>query len=422
MKKILLFFTLVLLGIHISILPAAAGEVEILIDKLVEKGILSPDDAKEILQETKEAAKQERAAVVKETTEAVKKQAPAPASDIPQWVRKMSLKGDFRLRYQKETRRLNVPDRHRGRIRLRIGVVTEITDNIEVGFGIATGGSDPRSTNQTLQNTFDSPDLRLDYAYAAWRPITGLTLIGGKFKNPLWTPTDLLYDGDIRPEGVSILYKTSVGESLEVFINAGAWILDEYSNDSNDPMMFVVQPGYKLKLGKRAYFKNALSWYEFNDVEGANLDHSAGTNQRDAAGNLQHDYDALVFTGELGIKRPFDLLPFAALFGEYIKNTNISDDDYGWIIGLKFGDKKVKKLHQWQFKTMYRYLERDAWVDTFPDGDVYGGQTNVRGWVFKVAYGLQKNVSLGLAFHNEERIDGGTLSRDLFQADLVLKF
>ena len=422
MKKILVVCAVLLMSFSIMILPATGGEVDILIDKLVEKGILSAEDAKEILKETKEAARQERAAVVKETTEAVKKEAPAFAADIPRWVRKMNLKGDFRLRYQKDTRRLGAPDRHRARIRLRIGVVTEITDKIEVGFGVATGGANPKSTNQTLQNTFDSPDLRLDYAYAAWRPLSGLTLIGGKFKNPLWAPTDLLWDSDFRPEGAAILYKTTVGESLEVFVNAGVWILDEYSNDSNDPMMFVVQPGYKLSLGKRAYFKNALSWYEFNDVEGATLDYSTGSNQLDAAGNLQHDYDALVLTGELGIKRPFDLLPFAALFGEYVKNTNISDDDTGWIIGLKFGDKKVKKLHQWQFKTMYRHFERDAWVDAFPDADVYGGQTNVRGWVFKFAYGLQKNVSLGLAFHNEERIDGGTLSRDLFQADLVFKF
>jgi len=67
----------------------------------------------------------------------------------------------------------------------------------EVGFGLATGGDDPRSTNQTLEAAFSTPDLRLDYAYALFRPVKEILFWGGKYsgiKKALWRPTDLLWE------------------------------------------------------------------------------------------------------------------------------------------------------------------------------------------------------------------------------------
>ena len=184
-----------------------AGEIDILVDKLVEKGILTSSEAKTILNETKK--------------EVEKEIANGTYSSLPQWVRKMKFKGDLRLRYQ-WNRKKGARQRHRGRYRFRLGVQTKVIDNLKIGFGLATGGSDPRSTNQTMTGSFQTPDIRLDYAYAEYEASPWLTVYGGKFhrKSVLWQPSDLLWDGDINPEGAAAVVKRNLSERLNFMFEA----------------------------------------------------------------------------------------------------------------------------------------------------------------------------------------------------------
>ena len=101
---------------------ALCGEVDILINKLVEKGILNQADAKQLIMEIqKESARQEDAVkrVASETaTDTAKKEAKAVESKIPKWVQNTAFKGDFRFRYQHEHRDdTGNPDRDRFRFR-----------------------------------------------------------------------------------------------------------------------------------------------------------------------------------------------------------------------------------------------------------------------------------------------------------------
>ncbi|MCA9401696.1 MAG: putative porin, partial [Candidatus Omnitrophica bacterium] len=186
-----LFFGMVFMPV------SRAGEIDLLLDKLVEKGVLSSVEASIIADETKQ--------------EVSKDVATGKSYAVPEWVQKMKFKGDIRIRHQYERRHNDSEPRNRGRVRLRFGVEADVIEKVKVGFGLATGGTDPRSTNQTFQNTFDSPDIRLDYAYAQYAPIQEVTVVAGKFprKDYLWAPTDLLWDGDINPEGGSIAYQTA---------------------------------------------------------------------------------------------------------------------------------------------------------------------------------------------------------------------
>ena len=399
-----------------------AGEVDILIEKLVERGILSPSDAREIAREVQRAAQKEHEQVVRETKEAIIKEQPALAAGVPQWIGKTTFTGDFRLRYQFNDRG-SEPDRHRGRYRLRLGCTTEVTDSIRVGFGLATGGTDPRSTNQSMTNSFETPDIRLDYAYVSYRPFSWLTLIGGKYRNPLWYQRYFLFDTDIRPEGFSLLLKHRAAPFLDLFCTAGFWILDERSGDENDPTMVVLQPGCTLQLGREAYLKNAVTLYQFSNVEGTTLDHSGGSNRLERPGGvLRHDYDTVCLSGELGARRPLGLLPFCALYADYITNRTISRDDQGFLIGFRLGAEKVSRPRQWQVAASYRRLERDAWLDIFPDADVYSGRTNIKGYQAGLRYGLKDNVRLDVTGFFTERIKGKSRSENIVQADLNITF
>jgi len=62
------------------------------------------------------------------------------------WTDRVGLDGDFRYRYERIDAE-GSDTRKRNRIRARVNVKADLSDDIEVGFGLATGGDDPVSTN-----------------------------------------------------------------------------------------------------------------------------------------------------------------------------------------------------------------------------------------------------------------------------------
>ncbi|MFH2046746.1 MAG: putative porin [Pseudomonadota bacterium] len=423
MKKFCLtVLSLIALSVF-AISPSWAGSNDKLINKLVEKNILTRSEAEELI--TQMQAEEE------------KKVVPASGFELPKWVENTNFKGDVRARYQHEDKTNDSKvDRNRGRVRLRFGVESKVNDQWMAGFGLATGSNDPRSTNQTLQDDFSTKDIRLDYAYAKYSPCKYSSLWLGKFKNPIWGTKDLLWDGDITPEGAAITFNYEASKNLGLFGTLGGFVLEEFSSKAHDPYMIVVQPGIKVKLPGSMYIKAAASYYEFQDVHGndwsAGGAYGIGINSTDAAGSWEYDHDALAADLEFGITKIPGPIPYAAVFGQYVQATNVDDkniygkkDDTGWLAGLKFGHKKVKELGDWQLKYNYRRLERDAWPDFFPDSDFYGGATNAKGHEAELVFGISKNVSLGLDYYNTKEIRKSAADdkdQQILQADLVVKF
>jgi len=121
---------------------AASSEMDILLKKLQEKGVLTSEEAMNIAAETKKAA-------------AESKEKETKTSELPDWVKNTRFRGDLRLRYQTENRDDDgKSSRDRYRMRMRAGIESKVADKVTVGFGLATGSGDPRSTNQTFQDTF----------------------------------------------------------------------------------------------------------------------------------------------------------------------------------------------------------------------------------------------------------------------------
>jgi len=416
MRKIL-FSLLAIAGILLANAPFShAGEVDVLLQVLVDKGILSSSEAAKIKTETEHYVADELKT--------------ASSYAVPKWVQSIKMKGDVRTRYQYEKRESSTSPRHRGRVRARLGIIGNMTPDIEAGVGLASGSADPRSTNQTFEDTFDTPDIRLDYAYGQWKtPLKGLKVIGGKFVRGdyLWAPTDLLWDGDINPEGGSFNYKTSLLDGIDFWTNGGVWVLDEISGE-RDPFMKYIQGGLGYKEGGLDG-KFAVTYYDPVNVKDGALDNSASSNTK-AGGRLLSNYRAVAFGTEVGYAELFGGLPFniderIAVFGEYVKNTDdedIKDDLSGHAFGFLFGHKKVAGPKTWQFKYIKAKLGRDAWLDTFPDSDRWGGATDIESHEGILEIGLTKNVNLGLDYYKTWRASNPDNKERLFQADIVFKF
>jgi hypothetical protein len=296
-------------------------------------------------------------------------------------------------------------------------------DEVKVGFGIASGSGDPRSTNVTFENTFEKKNIRIDYAFAEYNPVKWFSLMGGKFHNPLFRPSDLLWDSDITPEGAAAKLNYKVIPELGLLFNTGFFILDERSSD-NDPYLVALQPGLNWNITKDINLQLALAYYLFGGEKDNTLDFSSGSNTL-VSGKLRYNYDAPVVSAGLAFKNPFgqSFIPYLGLFGEYVNNPDPSDDNQGFIAGLRMGHTSMKKFGDWLFEYSYRKLEKDAWLDVLPDSDFYGGATNVKGHEAIFNFGLWKNIWLALDYYNSRKIVGDPKqTENLVQVDFNLKF
>ena len=119
------FFIFGIIGLWSAPAGFASTSVDALMAKLVEKGILTDKEVREL--------KEEIAADEKIIREDGFKQS------LPPWIQNAKLKGDFRLRYQYERKETDADARLRGRVRYRLGLETNPNDQTKVGFGMASG-------------------------------------------------------------------------------------------------------------------------------------------------------------------------------------------------------------------------------------------------------------------------------------------
>ena len=436
MRRQGMFFSVVGLavGVLASVQPAgASSETDALINKLVEKKILSVEEAQDVRNEMAQDAKSLADAREVETKEVVKKMAGGS------WLDKVKWGGDLRLRHETQRREPAV-DRNRERFRLRFGFKANPVDPLEVGVRLATGAAgDPLSTNQSFAATFDKKAIFVDQAYAKYTPWSWVSFIGGKMENPYVTiPEGIVWDGDVTPEGVALQWKSPValpvlGKILPVkpFVNVGGFVLSELANDAGDPGLYGVQGGADIHLPLGMTFQPAVAWYDFIGIQGvatANITGTPAGNTTTATGataKFASDYNLVSTTGKLTL--PEIMGQTVALLADYTcntdqKNTDEEVDDGGaYTVGAEVG-KVTEKFGSWKAYGFRKRLETDATFGALTDSDFGGGGTNHQGYIFGLQMGLNKYASLGLKYFRTDEIEGTQNRFDTFQADVQLKY
>lgn len=442
---------------------ARAQSADALIDKLVEKGILTVKEANDLREEAdKDFSK-----------------AYSVKSGMPEWVTSLKINGDLRGRF--EGFYADNPafvDRSRWRYRLRFGATANLMDNFEVGLRLGSGdldnasslvsGSDPISNNQTLQNNASKKGIFLDLAYGKWTPIhtpelTG-TFIGGKMENPFQF-SDMLFDNDYTPEGLAQQFGYNLSSRHTLRLNLGEFVLDELSGDVDDPYLFggqlrlesVWNPrittsagiGFLTILNEELLASSAVP-----DINAGNLRNTRVTTNSDGSKTValtspQRGYDTLV--ADAALTYTLDAFPLYTgafpikVFGEYLHNSAAGDRDQGYQVGVTFG--KSGKRRTWELTYRYKVLEGDAWWEELTDSDFgayyanspastlpqarnsksgYWAGTNVRGHVLKAAYSPVDPLTLSVTWFATDLIEeykAGTDSQmNRIQVDAALKF
>ncbi|HEY5678983.1 MAG TPA: putative porin [Pseudomonadales bacterium] len=411
--------------------PVQSSEVDLLIEKLVAKGILNEGDAKEIRAEVARERQQAAAAPVEIQDLGTLPVAHAPAEAKEHWSDKISFKGDLRVRYQGEELDnapsigpFDIDERNRWRIRWRAGVEADVSDRWEVGFGLASGGSDARSSNQTLRNAFSTGDARLDYAFARFKAGDGVDVVAGKFKNPIWKPKDLLWDSDIRTDGVAVPMEFGVNDRVSAFVTPAYLVLTEdVIGGQDDAAMWLLQAGANFDLSDAVSLTVAPTYYNFVNLKGSKgpITVDVPSNARGEDDRFVYDYDSIALGGKLDIDGT-ELIPRVSVFGEWVKAFDPDEEDTGWLVGLALGDAKVSNFGDWQLKYNYRRLEADAWPEFLSDSDFFFGATNVKGSEFEFIWGLAKGVNVSVDYYTAAKFIGSDLEQDLLQLDLNVKW
>ena len=432
---------------------AQAQSSDGLIDKLVEKGILTVKEAQDLRDESD---KDFRTAV-------------QSFSGMPDWVTGYKFTGDFRGRYDQystpsaggnPTTSSGQPvslnngiDHIRLRYRLRFGVTVNMRDNLEAGFRLGSGdpkgsngGGNALSNSSTLQQGFDQKPVYIDTAYGKWTIVNNakweLSAAIGKMDSPFhFTP--MVFDQDLTPEGVQSVTTYHVNDRNTLELVTAAYVLnDSYWSGNNNgnglngskqsPFLYGGEFTWTAKWSPKWTTALGGGALEIVNAQGLNADIAYNSNpsvylplsnlgnSRNSNGEMLYNFVPLI--ADASATYNCDTFPFyQGVFpikfqAEFIDNIGAPSNNRGYWGGITFGKAGTKGT--WELAYRYEYLESDAWYDQLTDDDNvafypyspvyeavpgsslagipggYVGGTNIKGHLFRLTYNVTDAMSV----------------------------
>jgi hypothetical protein len=351
-------------------------------------------------------------------------------------------------------------DRYRFRGSARIALDSNFTDSISGGVRLSTGNSsDLVSPTQTLDGTapytvgIDNLFVRLDERTADKFPY--LSVVGGRFLSPWFSPTDLIFHKQLTFNGLAETTRLGFGgrgpDQSHVFMTLAAMPLQEVALSSRDKWLYAGQLGANLYFGDGQRLRFAGAFYDFMNVEGrrnpfASTIYNYTAPQFFRIGNSVFDIantnDPTVNLYALSPK--FRLINAAAsydipvgrytfeLTGDAVRNVGFNQQEIlartgqllpvrnkGYQGEISFGTPTVLDWGSWRGLVGYRYLQDNAVIDSLTDSDFhYFGGTDARGYYIVADWGIAHRVWMRFRYLSANSIDGPTFNVDTVQLDV----
>jgi hypothetical protein len=267
-----------------------------------------------------EFVKQElRDEVKQDVMEQAKTEGWASPGAYPEWASRIRFSGDFRMRYQGnffprgndtsgnliDFNAINTgppfdptsgafppsidanQNRTRFELLTRLGVDADLYDGFSFGMKVASGqNNSPVSPNQTFGyaggssgGNFSNYALWIDRAFLRYQPNNDVSLEVGRFDNPFFAPTDLVWYRSIGFDGFATQAKYGVLPGFQPFLVAGAFPI--FNTDLNfgtryggtkfastDKYLYAAQIGFLGNAGENINFGFGGGYYDFSNVKG----------------------------------------------------------------------------------------------------------------------------------------------------------
>ncbi len=377
--------------------------------------------------------------------------------------------------------------RDRIKVRARIGLDAKLSDALRTDIRISTsngGDANNAFTEDVVLGQYNRRlGVGLDLAYVQWDPLRSLTLRGGRIANPYYA-TDLIWAPDLTFDGAAITFRPRLSESWSLFTTLGAHpILATTATPASDAWnewLYAAQVGLQADWTSRSSLTLAAAYYDFSNIEGKlNPLNSAQYNNAvplfRQGGNTMFDINILNDANgapsyALASKfRVFDAIAKyewgrfdpvrIGLTGEYVRNFGFNAAEITRRIGvagvcttgtvsscalpqdrtgatglqrprtagymglLQVGNPTVAERNQWQAFFGYRYLERDATVDSFTSPDYRFGGTDQKSPFVGFTYGVARGTTTTIRYISAKSLDlAPRYNDDTWFFDVVSRF
>ncbi len=330
-------------------------------------------------------------------------------------VDKFHFYGDLRIRHQ-AVHRDDKDNSYEERYRTRIGMSYDMSDRFIFEAQVTSGKGNPTSGNVSFSKGIGIEHYKIDVLDLEYKLDDDSWVRAGKSKHYFYRPmkTQLIWDNDIRPEGVSYGHKD--GNRF----TAAAWKVHRLENkeaSSGDIYMLTAQYVHRidaLHVGGGLYY--------YNGVKGNVPPYAKGAlgNSLDENGRYAHDYTILEAMAEYKfgdiLGKPFK----AAVILAY--NAAVSDENFAYDFSAQWGE--TKEIYDWRLGYTYRDLQKDAVYAAHNDSDFINGGTDGYGHIFTGK--MKLHADMFLAFHYQwttrKVFEGDNFHYDRLMADIIFKF
>ncbi len=345
------------------------------------------------------------------------------------WTENISINGDIRLRTEVIDKE-ETSERWRQRLRARLKLKANINEDIKATLRLATGASigskdNIASTNISNDSFGGNKAFNLDMAYITWKLYDQIVFEGGKVKNPLLRVggSDLLWDGDLTPEGGHFKVNHNFGD-INLFSNIVGYFIDE-NKEGEETSVLGGQLGLsfgdtvKIKMGGGYYAMNTEDFEPINSSTRNSLydhDNDGGANTKEVYFNDYRVIEGFLMATVDAMGQP------ASFYVNVANNTEATTQRDAFLVGLRYG--KAKEIGDFDINVNYRRIQKDAVFDQLNDGDFNGGVSDGEGYVFDIRYKFSKNSKFRVRYLTSDQgvstNDDTTYNR--YQVDWAFKF
>ncbi len=292
-------------------------------------------------------------------------------------------------------------DRHRTRLRARVGTDITLGDGFNAGVRIATGESNsPTSPNQTFGasgGNFSKYSLWLDRAFISYDAGPGdgeeLTFLGGRFDNPFMS-TEIMWDDDLGFDGLALRGKVRMTDEVSTFFSGGYFPV--YNTDFNfasnqtakfestDKWLSGAQFGIEWKIATDLTAKVSVAYYDYSNIQGQLSEKYIPVTDKDAGstdslrpsfaqrGNTYiplRNIDNSTATNDFGNKYQYQYYGLASKFRNLTGNARI---DYDGFDDISSSPVRISLVGEVIKNTAFDVNKSNA-INNFGDNNNYEG-------------------------------------------------
>lgn len=303
--------------------------------------------------------------------------------------------GDFTLRFE-HTSGIpgNRPDIERVRARLRAGVLWLSEEGFEFGAAVKGRlGSDSNRTNLANLDNEKSDAGSLDELYLRYDAGEHLALQAGKTRLPMQS-SPLVWDGDLRPIGVSAEVSGAAGAFSTWFVRAG-YFRPDHEIGAERSELGVAQIGMQSPIEDGVGFDVWLSYWVYHQLERIAPEGLARTNRRVGPGLLS---DYRLAHAQVSAHTRLGERPLVARL-DLVDNLGARDQDKAARASLVWGNADEDGP---ELGFAYQRPQRDAVLAAFAEDD-WWFHSFARGGMPWIAYGWDARWRVQLTGFIERR-------------------